>query len=548
MNFLKSFKSKLTIQSDLLILISSIYFGIFLNITFWRQVFSKIEITNFGMVLFAISLPVLICSIFYLVFNLLLVKYIAKPILIFFLLISSATNYLMFNLGVVIDSDMIRNVCDTNTREAGDLITWSGVLWVFIGGIIPSILLIFTKIKYYSFKKEFIRRVIFVVINILVLGFFATTTYKEYASFGRNNKQLRKILNTVNYTYSTFRYVQRKILAKKPFTELDKDAKLFQCEDKSKTVLVLVIGETARAANFSLDGYSRNTNPLLSKQNIVYFRNVLSCGTATAVSVPCIFSNLQRTDFDVNSAPYTENLVDILQRVGYDVIWKDNDDGCKGVCSRVKTENMVETNNPKYCNGQYCYDDVLLDSLKETLKNVKKDTVIILHSMGSHGPTYYNRYPDKFKKFKPTCDTADIQNCSKESIVNTYDNTILYTDYILSSMIDILKEFPQYESGLIYVSDHGESLGENNIYLHGLPYSFAPKEQIQVPMFIWMNKNMVNNDAIDYDCLKNEAKTKKYEQSNLFHSVISLLEVETKVYKKDLDLFKSCRTKLPPYK
>ncbi|MDD2839908.1 MAG: phosphoethanolamine--lipid A transferase [Rickettsiales bacterium] len=544
--FLKRIKSKLIIKSDLLILISSIYFGIFLNLAFWRGVISKIEITNFAMILFAISLPILICSIFYLIFNLLVVKHLAKPILILFLITSSATNYLMFNLGVFIDSDMIRNLFETNVREAGDLITLSSIIWTFVGGIIPSIILIFTKIEFYNAKKESFRRMIFVLINILIIAFFAATTFKEYASFGRNNRYLRKILNTVNYTYSTFRYFQRERLAKRPFMKLDQNAILKPYADDTKTVLIIAIGEAARAMNFSLDGYERDTNPLLEKQDIVYFKDATSCGTSTAVSVPCLFSHLGKNDFDVNSAKYEENLVDILQRVGYDIVWKENDDGCKGVCSRIPTEDMVQTKNPKYCFGDYCHDEVFLDNIRDTLKNIKKDTVIILHTMGSHGPTYFNRYTDKFKKFTPTCDTSNIQNCSRESIVNTYDNTVLYTDYILSSMIDILKEFPQYESGFIYLSDHGESLGENNIYLHGLPYKFAPKEQIQIPMLIWMNDSMKKNDFIDYDCLKEQAKSGEFGQDNIFHSVISLLEINTNLYNSNLDIFKNCRIKQLP--
>lgn len=546
MNFLKNIRSKLIIQSDLLVLISSVYFGIFLNLTFWREIISKIEINNFGMILFVISLPILICSILYLAFNLLIVKYLAKPILILLLIISSAANYAMFNLGIVIDSDMIRNIFETNAREAGDLITWVGILWVFIGGIIPAIILVFTKIEYYSLKKEFIRRLIFVLIDILVLAFFAATTFKQYASFGRNNRSLRKILNTVNYTYSTFRYYQRQILAKRPFMKLDLNAKLVPYEDDDKTVLVLVIGEASRAENFSLNGYKRDTNPMLEKQNIAYFKNATSCGTCTAVSVPCMFSCQGRNEFDVNAEKYQENLLDILQRVGYDIIWKENDDGCKGVCNRIQFEDMVQTKNPKYCFGDYCQDDVFLDDLRNMMKNIKKDTVLILHTMGSHGPTYYNRYPKEFRKFTPTCDTSDIQSCQREAIVNTYDNTILYTDYIVSSMIDILKEFPQYESGLIYLSDHGESLGENNIYLHGLPYKFAPKEQTEIPMLVWLSDNMKKNDYIDFDCLKKEAKNGEFGQDNVFHSIISLLEINTNLYNQNLDIFKKCRLKELP--
>jgi lipid A ethanolaminephosphotransferase len=260
-----------------------------------------------------------------------------------------------------------------------------------------------------------------------------------------------------------------------------------------------------------------------------------------------MFSHLGRTDFNAAEAKHTENLLDILKTAGYRIPWRDNDDGCKGVCGRAEVQSMVKINNPKYCNGKYCHDEALLDGLPELLADIKQDTLIVLHTVGSHGPTYYNRYPDSFKKFAPTCDTADIQNCTREQVINTYDNTILYTDYIVSSAIDMLKSHPEYESGLIYVSDHGESLGENNVYLHGFPYKLAPKEQKHVPMILWMSETMKRWDYVDYACLKKEATQNTYTHDNLFHSIIGLLEVKTHTYNRDLDIFKNCRTKHPPF-
>ncbi|OPZ76733.1 MAG: Phosphoethanolamine transferase EptA [Alphaproteobacteria bacterium ADurb.Bin438] len=204
---------------------------------------------------------------------------------------------------------------------------------------------------------------------------------------------------------------------------------------------------------------------------------------------------------------------------------------------------MVKIGNPKYCTSSYCKDEVLLDGLEDVIKNIKNDTVIVLHTMGSHGPSYHNRYPDEFKKFVPSCDTSDIQNCSKEEIVNTYDNTILYTDFIVSSAIDILKKFNNLEIGLIYVSDHGESLGENGIYLHGMPYSIAPKSQTSVPMMIWMSDNMKKYDFINYECLKDKASKGQFSHDNLFHSLLWLMEIDTKIYNEDFNMFKGCLTK-----
>lgn len=160
-----------------------------------------------------------------------------------------------------------------------------------------------------------------------------------------------------------------------------------------------------------------------------------------------MFSHLTRKNFDVTDAQYTQNLLDIAKASGYDVFWKDNDDGCKKVCDRVGKIDAKVGNKQPYCFGSYCHDDILLDGLNSRLSAVTKDTVIVLHMMGSHGPTYYKRYPDEFKRFQPACDTANLQDCSREQIINTYDNTIVYTDYVVSSVIDVLKNMGICKAG-----------------------------------------------------------------------------------------------------
>ena len=536
------------IKSNILIDVTTLYFTFVLNVSFWRYIYQHLEITNLRVAWFAFSLFFLVSVPLYLIFSLTLVKKFAKPFLAFLLIVCSATNYMMVHFGIYTDKDMIQNVLETNSREAFDLITPSLLFWVFLTGIIPAFLLCVTKIDFAPFKSELKARLLKCLAGLLIIVLFACTSFKEYAAFGRNHRQVKSLMNIINFSAGTISHVKRIRLKNRQFQVLDQNATKQEEEDDAVTVLIFVLGETARAANFSLDGYARQTNPLLSKQDIVYFKEVSSCGTATAVSVPCMFSHMLKKDFNSTDAQYTQNLIDLLQEGGYDVYWKDNDDGCKGVCNRVaKTEYMVQTNNPKFCNGKYCLDGVSLEDLENILQNVKQDTVIVLHTMGSHGPTYYQRYPEEFKRFKPTCDTADIQNCTTEQIVNTYDNTILYTDYVVSSAIDTLKKFPQFEAGLIYVSDHGESLGENNIFLHGMPYKIAPEEQTQVPMILWMNENMKRWDYVDYACMKKQADSNIYSHDNLFHSVLGLLEINTTQYDQQYDMFKNCRTKPLPF-
>ena len=528
-------RCRFKIGSQALIFAATLYFTFGLNWALWRYFYDKV---SFGNPLFCIALPVLLCLPLFLVFNLIVLPKLAKPLLVVLLLLSSAANHLMYNLGIYIDRDMIRNAFETNVREASDFFTLTGLLWVFATGIVPAILLLMTKIEFAPARREVKKRLLSVGAALALGGVSAALSYKDIVAVGRNHKAARKIINTVNYVYSTVRYVQK--LKPRRFTVLEENIPAVR--HQTPRVLVLVVGETARAANFSLNGYARETNPLLAKQDIVYYKDTAACGTATAVSLPCLFSPLRRGKFDAGDARHTENLTDFLRKAGYDVLWVENDDGCKGVCSRIKTRDVVEEGHPRFCFKNYCWDDALLAGLESDLNAVKHDTVIVLHAMGSHGPAYYLRYPDGFKKFTPTCDTADIQKCAREQIVNAYDNTILYTDFIVSSAIDVLKKFPQFESGLIYVSDHGESLGENGVYLHGFPYAIAPDEQKEVPMLLWLNP-LSRERVSDYACLKGRAAENAFSHDWVFHSVLGFTDVKSKFYNEKLDLFKPCALK-----
>ncbi len=540
------------LKSSTLIAVLTVYFAFFLNVRFWKYAIDGVSVTNPSEGVFAFSLLFFVAGPFFILFNLFLVKKIGKPFVILLLLISAGVQYMMLTYNVYIDRFMIQSVFETNTREALDMVTPPFLFWLCLTGVLPAVLVALVPVRYEPFKKELKTRGRNILITLLILGVFAVTSYKEYAAYGRNNHNVPFLINTYNYIASVVKYYKHEARKNRVFKIIDEDPKWvdFASPDKKPdnyTVLVVVIGETTRAANFSLQGYPKDTNPLLAKQDIVYFRNMGACGTLTAVSVPCIFSAVNRGDFDAAEAEFAENFLDLAEKAGYDVYWKENDDGCKGVCARVKNmEDTVETNNPKYCNGESCHDAVLLESLRGILPGIKRNTLIVLHAIGSHGPAYFERYPDEFKKFVPTCDTKDIQNCPREAIINTYDNTIVYADYILSSAIDLLKEYPQYESGLFFVSDHGESLGENGVYLHGWPYKIAPAEQIEVPGVLWLSDTMKRFDYIDWACLKKEAENNVYSHDNIFHSVLGWLEIETETYRKELDWFANCRTRPLP--
>lgn len=524
---------KLNISSTSLILGITFYFSTILNLSFWRYITQNIQIDSLMMLIFALSLGVFIFIPLYALFNILFCPYVGKLVTTILLIGSAAANYYMFADGIYIDSDMIRNIMETNPRETMEHMSSSFWLYMLITGFIPASLLMRVNVNYQPAAAETKQRFKYVGYGLLLTLLIGGVCYKEYAVVGRNHNKITKLVNTINYSYSLIRYCQKKAQTNRTFVILDNAPKM-KNKDKKK-LLVLFIGETARAQNFSLNGYEKETNPLLKKQDIVYFSDVSSCGTMTAVSLPCMFSAYNRKNFDTDDAAYTQNLLDIMQTAGYKIEWIDNDNGCKGVCRRVPHENVYSQ-----CKGGICYDEILLQKLQQKIKNIKQNTVLVLHMIGSHGPAYYERYPQKFARFQPDCQTSDIQSCSKEQIVNTYNNTILYSDYILSSAIDILKNNTDKhrDDSLVYISDHGESLGENNTYLHGLPYAFAPDTQTQVPMFFWFSNGM--KKEINSQCLQKKS-TKPHSQDNFFHTILGLAEIQTDLYNSNLDIISNCR-------
>ncbi|MDR1045485.1 MAG: phosphoethanolamine--lipid A transferase [Candidatus Adiutrix sp.] len=533
------------LSSPALTAISSLYFTAALNLSLWRFAWANLEIKSAATFFFALSLPLFIFIGLYLIFNSLLWPYTYKPVLALLIPLSCAANYVMFQYGIFIDSDMMRNLFETNQREALDYLNFSALAWLILTGLLPSLAVIKARVLFKPFRRELAGRLTATVLCGLLLGLLAAGLYKEYAVFGRNNRQVTRLINPTNYIYGTWRYFQRRALAKREFVRIDEEVRHAPYQDGYFTVLVLVIGETARSRNFSLNGYERPTNPLLAGQDVISFSEVTASGTSTAVSLPAMFSHQPRSGFDLNEAVHSENILDLLSGAGYEVVWLENDNGCKKVCDRVPTRDMARENKPGFCDGNHCLDEVMIEPLEELLKEVKRDTVIVLHSIGSHGPSYYKRYPDEFKIFRPTCDTGEIQNCPAEAIVNTYDNSIVYTDHVINQAIEALKKHPDFEAGLIYVSDHGESLGENGIYLHGLPFSIAPDEQIKVPLILWMNGVMKTYDHLDYECLKKRS-ARPHSHDHLFHSLAGLLEIDSKMYEADLDLFAPCRLEPRP--
>ncbi|MGL5007821.1 MAG: phosphoethanolamine transferase [Plesiomonas sp.] len=527
----------------------SLYYAIVLNYPIYvkfKLIFHSLPTVN---TFFVISIPFVLLFAINFLFNVFNWKLIFKPFFVLLILTSSIVSYATTKYGVIFTTGMIQNIVETDVSEASSYLNLSFIAWFLFFGILPSVLIISAKIKYPDhWLKSLLFRAFSMIISIialLIIGFFF---YKDYASIGRNNAELRKYIIPSYYTESTYKYIKtRYFTTDEPYKQLGTDAVNTAKQHENKpTLLVLVVGETARSQNYQLNGYSKPTNQYTKDLSVISFQHVRSCGTATAVSVPCMFSTMTKDEYNGQQAHNQDGLLDILHHAGVSLLWKDNDGGCKGVCDRIPHEMIKPLASDPECNGSTCYDGVFLETfdqdIKQLEKNGKTDSVLTLHLMGSHGPTYYLRYPPSHRYFVPDCPRSDIENCSNEALVNTYDNTILYTDYVLSEIIKKLSVLSnQYNTALIYLSDHGESLGENGLYLHGTPYDLAPAGQTTIPLITWLSNGFSKAKDLNIDCLKKEATKNNFSQDNLIHSVLGIMDIKTKEYNPKLDIFQTCR-------
>lgn len=455
----------------------------------------------------------------HMIFSLIFVKYLTKILSIFFILSSCISLYFITFYGILIDSDMIQNVVQTDVKEVKDLLSWRLVLSVIIV-LLFCIFILKIRIENnveQDFFKRIRVRILSAFLGCFIFLIFFMPLSKTFIPFFRTYNEIRMYNVPFYPIYAVYRYYVRFLKPKPEFKTIGDDA--FKEDNTTKKLLVLVVGETARAANYSLGEYTKNdTNFYTNKNNVVFFDNFSSCGTATAVSLPCMFSLSKRQNY--SSSEYQENVMDILQKTGVKASWIDNNSGkCKGVCDRLSDKQQLSSD----------WDENLLPSLKERLGNLDTQNIIVLHLQGSHGPAYYKRYPSEFKKFTPTCDTNELSKCASEALINTYDNTLLYTDYLLSEIIELLKEKKDYESSLLYLSDHGESLGENGIYLHGMPYAIAPRHQTHIPVIFWSSDENLMTTAQNH-------KSLNLSQDNLFSTLLGYFNIQTAVYEPSFDI------------
>ncbi|KLV94839.1 phosphoethanolamine transferase EptA [Klebsiella aerogenes] len=521
------------------------YIGIFLNLAFYRQVFPLLPVNNLHNWLVFLSMPIVAISVMNIITTLASFLKLDRVVISLFILLSASAQYFIWTFGVVIDRSMIANIFDTTPAESFALLSTQMVIVLGLSGLLMVLVAWWIKVRRpASFWRGAAMRLLNIAVSALLIVLVAALFYKDYASVFRNNKELVKSLSSSNSIVALNSWYAHNRMDNLPLVKIGEDAKqkAVMHNGPRKNLTIVVLGETSRAENFSLGGYDRETNPRLKQDDVVYFPKTTSCGTATAVSVPCMFSNMPRAHYDEELAHHQEGVLDILQRAGVQVLWNDNDGGCKGACDRVPHQNVTNLNLSGECIDGECYDDVLFHNLDSYIDNLQQDGIIVLHTIGSHGPTYYNRYPAEFKKFTPTCDTNEIQSCTQQQLTNTYDNTILYVDYVVDKAIKLLQsKQDKFTTSLVYLSDHGESLGEDGVYLHGLPYSIAPDTQKHVPMLLWLSPDYQQRYGVSSQCLQQQAKTNDYSQDNLFSTLLGLLGVDSREYQAKDDLLTPCR-------
>jgi lipid A ethanolaminephosphotransferase len=514
------------------------------NVRFWELSAQAMWHPSVGSALFMASLGVLAWVVLALLLLLSPTRRVMRVAASLMFVTAAFGAYFMSEYGAIMNQEMMRNVLQTDRAEAGALMNGELALHVGLLGVLPALLVWRVRLPATHWRAQLRRRAIAIVagLGVAFAGVFANSA--DYATFFREHKPIRYTLNPVAQVVSMSGLLagSRKSRANVPLIDPAGKTERTAATSSKPLVLFLVIGETARAANFQLGGYARETNPELKQiSGVTYFSNTASCGTSTAISVPCLFSHLPRAEFKVDEAGHYKNLLDSLVQAGFDVQWRDNNSGCKGVCGRVTNVDYNQQPDTRYCTDSNCFDAVMLDDLPRTLSKIEHDTVIVFHQKGSHGPYYSERYPPQFERFRPACRSNQLQHCSQQEITNAYDNTIAYTDHVLASQIRMLREASsRIDSMLIYVSDHGESLGENGIYLHGMPYAFAPAAQKEVPMLMWTSEGYVRRTQLQPDCLSTEAKL-AVSHDFFYHTVLGAAEARNQAYDRRLDLIAGCR-------
>ena len=505
---MKLFKAKIKLTTMCVVL--SVFTVAAYHFPFFRLVLENTEGGLNGTLIFA-GLAVLMLALDFFFYYLILYagRFVGKCILAFTFIADAITLYFINSYEVLITDKMMGNVYNTQFSEASGFFSLSAVLYVIFLGVLPCVYIFVQKVEYGSFRR-FLANIGAGLGMVLAV---ALGHMKNWPWIDRNSTELGSLLMPWSYTVNTFRYYS---------AEKKRNAKEILLPDAtivtdSRDVCVLIIGESARRDHFSLYGYERETNPYTAGDGVTALV-ADAAATYTTAGVKAILDH-----GPVNKL--YEILPNYLYRAGVDVVWRTSNWGEPPV--HIEKYYKVKDIKARYPEADDRYDGILLEGLKEDiLASDKTKTLVVIHTNTSHGPTYFKKYPSEFEKFTPVCTTVEMSKADHQELMNAYDNSILYTDWLIHSVIGILKDTPEVRSCMMYVSDHGESLGENNLYMHGVPMSMAPAEQVEIPFIVWDS-----DEATDVKPLE------KVGQYHVFHSLLKFLGLESPVYDEEKNIF-----------
>lgn len=533
-----------SVSINMLALAASMFFAIACNGPFLRGTLEGRTWDAWATWTFAAAMVVLLGALHMLLLCLVLNRWTVRPVLSVLVLTTAFATYYMQRFGVYLDPSMLRNVLRTDPAEARELFGWSMLPHLLFYAVLPLALVWCVRLTTRPPLRALLWRLAAIATSALLILGSLLLVFQDFSAMMRNQKELRYLITPANYLYSAARVLsadtRTAARARAPVGIDARQAPSWQQRSKP-ALFVIVVGETARASNWGLNGYARQTTPQLEQLDVLNFSDVSACGTNTETSLPCMFSAVGRRNYDEDRIRSSESLLHVLARAGFAVLWRDNQSGCKGVCEGLPQQPIDPALLPDLCTDGRCLDETLLRGLDSVARDTKGNLVIVLHMLGNHGPSYYKRYPDAFRRFAPTCDTGELRQCDRQAVVNAYDNALRYTDHVLAATVALLKaQEPRFDTAMLYVSDHGESLGEKGLYLHGLPYVIAPDEQTRVPMVWWLSPGFTSSFGLSRECLADQA-AKPWGHDNLFHSTLGLLQVQTSVYERSLDISAACR-------
>ncbi len=536
-----------------LILLASLFWALSANRAFFSAALHGRGAAEASTWTFGAAMFVLVLALHLLLLALVANRWTVKPLLALLTLASAGASYYMNAYGVVLDPSMLRNVLRTDVAEARELLGSAWLVHMLLYAVAPLLLLWRVQVVRRPWRRAGLVRLGTLLLAAAVLVGVVLAVFQPFASLMRNHKEVRYRITPANLLWSVGSVVAAEARgAALPRHAIGADAAPGPswAARRKPLVVVLVVGESARAANWGLNGYARQTTPQLARLPVLSFPQVGSCGTSTEVSLPCMFAPVGRRDYDEARIRGQQSLLHVVARAGVAVHWRDNQSGCKGTCDALPGDQVTAANAPGLCDGKRCLDEGLIADMDQRLaaaRGTRGSQLWVLHMLGNHGPSYFRRYPPTFARFLPECRDDELRHCTPEQIVNAYDNALLYTDHVLATTIARLQAHAsEVDSALVYVSDHGESLGELGLFLHGLPYAMAPAQQKQVPMLMWFSPGFERAAGFDAGCLRpalQRMAAQPLAHDHLFHTLLGLLDVRTQLLEPAWDMTRGCRTR-----